>query len=185
MNISYTVDLKDGFYKNHDLLKEHELYEKTHKNSVFKSLLKINKDYFLTEQYSTVIAFYNDKPIGFILLEHYKNHDSGNFTFRKQKINFVTIGNLMMYVLPEHRGNSIAFKMTQLLEKSLTIFLGDKKESLINKYVIINSVSDAYSISSKAFKNLSTSYTGRNDTKNKADLISELTYHSPKQLFVT
>ncbi len=178
MKIDYNVELHTGFYNNHDILSQHNLYEKTHKNSIFKSLLKIEKDYFKKEDFSTVIAFLNDIPIGFILIEHYQKPDTGSFKFQKITRNFITLGSLQMYVSPEFRGKGIASEMCRLIEEAYLLELNNNKD-IFNKYILLNSVNSANTISSRVFKTIISSYTGRNNKKNESDLKSEIRFHRP------
>jgi GNAT superfamily N-acetyltransferase len=177
MNIKYEAELLTGFYNNHTALAENELYEKSHKNSIFKSLLKIEKEYFKNEKFSTVIAYDNDIPIGFILFEHYEKLDSGKFTYNKVKRHFLTFGSLQMYIKPEYRKQGLASEMSKILEAKLKIYVL-KNYDIIDQFAIINAVDGAYRVLSRVFDTFVPSYTGRNNNKNKSDLISALRFHS-------
>lgn len=176
MTIEYKLELLSGFYNNHTMLAENNLYEIGHKNSVFKSLLKIDKEFFKDQKMSTVIAYDNNKPIGFILFEHYDKLDNGNFTFQKIKRYFLTFGSLMMYVKPEYRKRGIACKMVGLFEEKYKVYVKNNFQ-IIDQFAIINASGDAHSILCRTLKSFVPSYTGRNDSKNKQDLISILQYH--------
>jgi len=177
MTIQYDTIIGTGFYQHFNLLKKHNLFEKNYQNSHFKTLFQKDIEVFNNNQFSTVVAFINHQPIGFLLFEHFELPDSGSFVFQGTKRQFSTFGTLMIYVSPEHRNIGIASHMVKLFENSFLPYI-ENKVNLHNKYIMINSLDKAFNITKKSLEHFIPSFTQRNSAKNKQDLIGYIRFYT-------
>ncbi len=141
-----------GFYELFDKLKSEELYEKTYKNSYFKYLYSLNKEEIKDkDENRTVITYEKDnKIIGILLFKH--EIFERKFTHRGIKYKNKELGQLMIYVKPEHREQGIAKKLVIELEKFLNEFINEKESET---YIVnIMARQAAFTIAKKYMKQI-------------------------------
>ena len=176
--MKFKIQFETGFYDNHDILKEHEMFEKKYQYSTFKWDLKKSKEKFKERKMTTFIAFDKDKPVAYIRFDH-ENQNQNQFQYKYIKRKFSTLGMLMIYVKPEYRKNGLASKMISMFESELLNYY-QYNGGKLDRYILINGVDLAFDLLEKNLKIFTPSHTFGNFSKNKQDLKGRIQFYSEK-----
>lgn len=138
------LEWESGLDNNRKLLYKHRMWEQGFgKSSTFYKYFIKEK---IPEKATTILAYDDGLLAGVLIFPHLSNM-SGEFSVLNKNIDYVSFGEVQLYVKPEYRKHGIAKAMVQKLNRELYV-----RHNKCNSLLVVQAVQNALPIAERFMK---------------------------------